>query len=86
MPWDKARHFSAFAVLTISGILAFPRTRIIVIAGLLSLAGAAIEVIQGLPMVHRDADVLDWVADSTAIAMVLAVIVAARFRRSLDET
>ncbi len=84
IPWDKARHFSAFAALTISAILAFPRTRLAIIAGLLSLAGAAIEVIQGLPMVHRDADVLDWVADSTAIAMVLAVIVAARFRRSLD--
>ena len=84
MPWDKARHFSAFAVMTTSAILAFPRTRLSVIAGLLSLAGAAIEVVQGLPMVHRDADVFDWVADSTAIVMVLAIILAARFRRDLD--
>ncbi|MEO6339900.1 MAG: hypothetical protein ABIO39_07685 [Caulobacteraceae bacterium] len=83
MPWDKARHFSAFAVMTTSAILAFPSMRLVVIAGLLSLAGAAIEVIQGLPMVSRDADVLDWVADSVAIAMVMAVILAARFRRAV---
>jgi hypothetical protein len=83
MPWDKARHFSAFAVITVSAILAFPRTRLPVIAGLLSLAGAAIEIIQGLPMVHRDADVFDWVADSAAIVLVLAVILAARFRRAV---
>ena len=82
-PWDKAEHFSAFAVLTTSAILAFPRMRLSVLAAVLSLAGAAIEVIQALPIVNRDADVFDWVADSTAIVMVMAVILAARFRREV---
>ena len=85
MPWDKARHFSAFAVMTTSAILAFPRTRLAVIAGLLSLAGAGIEVIQALPIVNRDADVWDWVADSVAILMVMTVIVAARLRRTAGD-
>ncbi len=82
-PWDKAEHFSAFAVLATSGVLAFPRMRLPLLAALLSLAGGMIEVIQALPIVNRDADVMDWVADSTAVAMVMAVIVAARFRRAV---
>ena len=72
MPWDKAEHFSAFFVLTLLAMGAFPRTALWRIAVALSLAGAAIEVIQGLPFVHRDADVKDWLADTIAIAAAMS--------------
>ncbi|MGC1305374.1 MAG: hypothetical protein WA840_23640 [Caulobacteraceae bacterium] len=83
-PWDKAEHFSAFFALTASAVLAFPRTRLVWIGAALSLSGALIEVIQGLPWVNRDCDVMDWVADTVAIGAVMGVIVAARLRREVS--
>jgi hypothetical protein len=38
----------------------------------LSGFGALIEYVQGLPLVHRDRDFWDWVADTIAIAAALA--------------
>ncbi len=72
VPWDKAEHFIAFYVLTALAVVAFPRRNLFVLAALLSAFGALIEFVQGLPMVHRDRDFWDWVADTTAIASVLA--------------
>jgi VanZ family protein len=80
-PWDKAEHFSAFFALTASAVLSFPRTRLVWIADVLSACGALVELIQGTPLVNRDADVKDWIADTVAIAAVMGVILAARFRR-----
>ena len=37
----------------------------------LSLFGAFIEVAQAIPMLHRDSDPLDWVADTVACALVV---------------
>jgi VanZ family protein len=82
-PWDKAEHFSAFFGLTACAILAFPRTPLLWIGASLSGCGALIEVIQGLPWVHRDCDVMDWVADTVAICAVMGVIFAARLRREI---
>ena len=84
-PWDKAEHFSAFFALTACSLVAFPRARLGWIAGVLSGCGALIEVIQGLPFVHRDRDVKDWVADTVAIGAVMGVVLAARLRRTLAE-
>jgi hypothetical protein len=42
------------------------------VAASLSAFGALIEFVQGLPMVHRDRDFWDWVADTIAIACALA--------------
>jgi hypothetical protein len=72
VPWDKAEHFIAFYVLTALAVVAFPKRNLFVLAALLSAFGALIEIVQGLPMVHRDRDFWDWVADTTAIASVLA--------------
>jgi len=80
-PWDKAEHFSAFFALTASAVLAMPRASLLRIAVGLSFAGAMIEVIQATPWVARDADVMDWVADTLAIGAVMGVILAARLRR-----
>jgi hypothetical protein len=48
----------------------------------LSLAGAMIEVIQATPLVGRDADPFDWVADTLAVGAVMGCVLAARFRRA----
>ena len=72
VPWDKAEHFIAFYALTGLGVAAFPRRRLWVIAVLLSGFGALIELVQGLPIVHRDRDFWDWVADTLAIMAALS--------------
>lgn len=69
--WDKAKHFSAFFVLGGLAALAFPRQRLVGLGLLLSGFGALIEVVQGLPLVHRDADLNDWMVDSLALLVVL---------------
>jgi hypothetical protein len=72
VPWDKAEHFIAFYALTGLAAAAFPKRNLIVIAALLSGFGAFIEFVQGLPMVHRDRDFWDWVADTIAIVAALS--------------
>ncbi|WP_174301014.1 hypothetical protein [Caulobacter sp. S45] len=82
-PWDKAEHFSAFFALTACALAAFPKVRIEWIAAALSACGALVELIQGLPFVHRDMDVKDWVADTVAVLAVVGVVLVARLRREL---
>jgi len=71
-PWDKAEHFMAFYALTGLGVAAYPRWNLFILGALLSAYGALIEIVQGLPIVHRDRDFWDWVADTIAIAAALA--------------
>jgi hypothetical protein len=78
-PWDKAEHFLAFYVLSFLAAAAYPRLSLAVVALWLSLFGAAIELVQALPIVHRDCDFWDWVADSAAISAALAPIVLERW-------
>ncbi len=72
IPWDKALHFIAFYVLTSLALAAFPKARLWIIAASLSGFGALIEVVQGLPFVHRDEDFWDWVADTIAITAAMS--------------
>jgi hypothetical protein len=72
VPWDKAEHFIAFYALTGLAVAAFPKGNLLLIAVLLSSFGALIEIVQGLPIVHRDRDFWDWVADTIAIIGALA--------------
>jgi hypothetical protein len=81
VPWDKAEHFIAFYALTGLAAAAFPRRHVLGIAVLLSGFGALIEVVQGMPMVHRDKDFWDWVADTLAIAAALAPMLLVGWRR-----
>jgi hypothetical protein len=81
LPWDKAQHFLAFYTLTMLALGAFPRLNPLLIAALLSGFGALIEFVQGLSFVHRDRDVLDWLADTAAIVAVLAPLHLARWRK-----
>jgi Na+/H+-dicarboxylate symporter len=83
-PWDKATHFIAFYVLTGLAVAAFPRQNLIVLAALLSAFGALIEIVQGLPMVHRDRDFWDWVADTIAISSALAPLLLSWWRGKIS--
>ena len=81
MPWDKAEHFTAFYGLAFLGLFAFPGWKVFRLGLALSLAGAAIEVIQATPWVRRDADVWDWLADTLGILAAMAPLWAPRWRR-----
>ncbi len=67
---DKFAHMLAFAALTFFVGLGFPATNPWRLAERLSFAGALIEVIQSLPMLQRDCDIRDWIADTVAILVV----------------
>jgi hypothetical protein len=82
-PWDKATHFIAFYVLTGLAVAAFPKRNLFILAALLSAFGALIEIVQGLPMVQRDRDFWDWVADTMAISAALAPLLLSWWRREV---
>ncbi|HJQ16014.1 MAG TPA: hypothetical protein VJ859_03355 [Allosphingosinicella sp.] len=79
-PLDKVQHIVAFMVLTALGCWGYPRARLVAVAVWLSGFGASIELVQGLPFVHRDSDAMDWIADTLAIAFVLIVMALVRGR------
>jgi hypothetical protein len=79
-PNDKVQHIVAFATLALLGSWAYTATRPLKLLAWLSLFGAAIEIIQAIPMLHRDSDVLDWVADTIAVAVVLLLVRVLRRR------
>ena len=81
VPWDKAEHFIAFYGLTGLAAAAFPKRNLFLIAALLSGFGAFIEYVQGLPIVHRDRDFWDWVADTIAIIAALSPMILVWWRR-----
>ena len=83
VPWDKAEHFIAFYALTVLAAAAFPKRHVLLIGVMLSAFGALIEVVQGLPIVHRDKDVWDWVADTLAIGAALTPMLLVGWRRLL---
>jgi hypothetical protein len=80
VPWDKAEHFIAFYALTGLAVAGFPKRHLFILAALLSAFGAFIEFVQGLPMVHRDRDFWDWVADTIAICAALAPMILVWWR------
>ena len=80
-PSDKVQHVIAFATLGLLGGFAYPRAPILRLAAGLSAFGALIELIQAIPALNRDSDVVDWLADTAASAIVL---VAVRRVRRLD--
>ena len=73
-PNDKIQHIIAFATLALLGSFAYPRTALIRLLAGLSLFGALIEVVQAIPMLHRDSDLLDWLADTAAVLVVLLIV------------
>lgn len=80
-PSDKVQHVIAFATLGLLGGFAYPRAQAFRLAVGLSLFGALIELVQAIPALNRDSDVIDWIADTAASAIAL---VAVRRLRRLD--
>lgn len=82
-PQDKVQHIAAFVVLSALAAAAFPQARLLRIGERLSFMGALIEVVQNIPALHRDCDIVDWLADTAAIAVTLMLVAWWRKRRSL---
>lgn len=66
---DKSQHMLAFGVLSVLAALAYPRLAPWKTAVLLLVLGGVIELVQGIPFVHRDCDIFDWLADAIAIGI-----------------
>ncbi|HEX6603339.1 MAG TPA: hypothetical protein VF027_00480 [Sphingomicrobium sp.] len=81
-PSDKVQHVIAFTTLGLLAAWAHPRASLLRLVLGLSLFGALIEVVQAIPSLHRDSDVVDWIADTLACAVALA---AARWWRARGE-
>lgn len=83
---DKFAHMLAFATLTALAGLGFPSAKPWRVAERLSFVGALIEVVQALPVLYRDCDIRDWIADTIAIVVVTlllqAILPRLRARRS----
>ena len=73
-PSDKIQHIVAFLVLSALAALAYQRASIWRIGIALSCFGASIEIVQAIPSLHRDSDIVDWTADTLAVAAVLVSI------------
>jgi len=73
---DKFEHMLAFATLALLARLAWRSASAWRILERLSFFGALIEVFQSIPSLHRDCDPRDWVADTVAAAVVLAIAAA----------
>ena len=66
--YDKLNHFSAFAVLGLVGSFGW-RKQPAKLAVFLLFIGALIEILQGLPLIGRDRDFFDWVADLLGVVL-----------------
>jgi VanZ family protein len=77
-PPDKILHIIAFAVLAALAAPAYPRARMPWLLAGLSAFGALIEIVQTIPSLHRDGDVVDWLADTASAATVLALAALVR--------
>lgn len=81
-PSDKVQHIAAFVLLGALGSFAYARSNPVHLGVGLSLFGAAIEILQLIPSLHRDGDPLDWIADTAAAALVIILLRALTKRRS----
>ena len=70
---DKVQHAAAFAVLAALAAGAWPgRLRQIALA--LVILGGFIEILQMIPLLHRDAEFADWATDVAATLAALLVV------------
>lgn len=77
-PSDKVQHILAFITLAGLASLAYPTARPLKVGLGLSLYGALIEAVQAIPILNRDAELLDWAADTVAAFSVLLLVALVR--------
>lgn len=75
---DKVNHMIAFATLAALGSIAFAGFPPLRLVERLVFLGAGIEVVQSIPALNRDCDALDWLADTLAVVVVVALFAAWR--------
>jgi VanZ family protein len=80
-PSDKVQHIIAFVVLTALALVAYPRLARWKLAVALAAFGALIEFFQLIPVLNRDAQLPDWIADTGAVLVVLAIAAVLRLPR-----
>ena len=80
---DKVEHMLAFFTLGVLARLAYRSRSWHGTALLLAAFGAFIEFTQMIPALHRDADIMDWVADVSAVgAAICLTALSARMTRA----
>lgn len=77
---DKFNHMIAFATLAFLAARAYPTASLVRIGERLSFLGALIEVLQAIPVLGRDCDIRDWIADTLAVTVVLLILATVRRR------
>lgn len=75
---DKFQHTLAFATLAALAGFAYPRRSLWPIFFVLSAFGAMIEILQAIPVLHRDTQLSDLVTDMLAAGAVLLLHAAWR--------
>ena len=75
---DQVQHMAAFAALTFLTALGFQGLRLWVIFLMMAALGMAIEILQMIPALQRDAQASDWLADCAAAAAALLLCGALR--------
>lgn len=78
---DKAQHFIGFSTLALLATLAYPRVALPVIGLGLSAFGLVIEILQSLPGIDRDADLMDGVVNALGIVSILILVHLFRLSR-----
>jgi hypothetical protein len=73
-PSDKVQHILAFMCLAALGSAAYSRTPALRLAVSLAAVGGLIELLQLIPVLNRDSEWLDWLADVAAAGVVLLAI------------
>lgn len=81
IPWDKAQHFLAFWGLAGLGAAALPNRPLWLPALILAGYGGAIEGLQSLPAIGRDAEWADWFTDLIGIGACYLPLVLRPWRR-----
>ena len=73
-PGDKLQHMIAFATLGAIAAAAWRDRSVAVLFAMLAAFGGSIEVLQMIPALHRDAELLDWIADMTAALVSISIV------------
>ena len=84
---DKFEHFFAFLALGVGAGVLYGQSPLWLIGALLIAYGGGIELVQGLPFVHRDCSLFDWLTDIGGVAgsAVLLLLSGLRARARLDK-
>ena len=85
-PGDKVMHMIAFATLGALAAAGWRERPLLHLFAVLAVFGGAIEVLQTIPALHRDAEWADWSADMGAAIVGISLIRLMLARRPLGSS